>query len=192
MNKEIYLREYTYLDFYSCQMIVPQMSEVYPIEDLTYNNKNSGKWIRDMILNFESYDANDILDAIETLDDALNVELYIGVLFEKNFTLGEFRAQLLLKEGCLNEAREQLEFGTHKVGNIVAELIRMHEAKLKWEDYENALKNIYGKEQLDKALDILEGRDFLIHTTLHKSYTNMLEMYDRLELKKKTFYNLTH
>ena len=55
MNKEIYLREYDYLGFYSCQIIVPDMSEVYPIEDLIYNNKNNGKLIRDMVLNFKEY-----------------------------------------------------------------------------------------------------------------------------------------
>ena len=51
-NKEMYVREYTYLDFYSCQMIVPNFSEVYPLDDMVYNNKNNGKLIRDMVLNF--------------------------------------------------------------------------------------------------------------------------------------------
>ena len=54
MKKEMYLREYNYLGFYSCQMIVPSVSEVYPIEDMSFNNKNNGKWIRDMVLNFEA------------------------------------------------------------------------------------------------------------------------------------------
>ena len=50
-NKTIYLREYDYLGFYSCHMIVPDFSEIYPLEDMIYNNKNQGKLIRDFILN---------------------------------------------------------------------------------------------------------------------------------------------
>ena len=42
-DKEMYLRENTYLGFYSCQMIIPGFSEVYPIDDMIYNNKNNGK-----------------------------------------------------------------------------------------------------------------------------------------------------
>ena len=34
----MYLREYTYLDFILCQMIV-EFSEVYPIDVMVYNNK---------------------------------------------------------------------------------------------------------------------------------------------------------
>ena len=66
----MYLREYTYLDFYSCQNDSSRFSEVYPIDDMVYNNKNNGKLIRDMILNFEKYDINDILDEIDSLDNS--------------------------------------------------------------------------------------------------------------------------
>lgn len=189
MDKEMYLREYSYLGFYSCQMIVPQVSEVYPIEDLTYNNRNSGKLIRDMVLNFENYDANDILDAVETLDDSLNMEMYIGVIFETNFTLAEFKAQLLLQLGCTQDALEFLEFGKNKIGHILAELIRMDDANLAWDEYKEALYTIYGNENLEKALNILEGKDCLINRTLHEDYNNMLKMYDRLEIKKQAHYN---
>ncbi|MFA7084773.1 MAG: YcaO-like family protein [Arcobacteraceae bacterium] len=184
LNKEIYLREYTYLDFYSCQMIVPDFSEVYPIEDLVYNNKNSGKLIRDMILNFENYNVNDILDAIESLDDALNVELYIGVIFEKNFTLGEFKAQLLLNAQEYEEAIALLETLKNPMGHIVAELLRLNLDNHNWEEYEEALENIYGKTTLQHAIDIIEEKGFLINRTLHKHYFNMLELFDKLEEKK--------
>ena len=96
MNKEMYLREYSYLGFYSCQMIVPSVSEVYPIDDLVYNNRNSGKWIRNMVLHSEEYDPEDILDAIDSLDDTLDVEQYIGDIFEKTLTKLEFKAQIHL------------------------------------------------------------------------------------------------
>lgn len=185
MNKEMYLREYNYLGFYSCQMIVPSVSEVYPIEDMSFNNKNNGKWIRDMVLNFEEYEGDDILDTVESLEETLNVEKYIGVIFKTNFTMQEFKAQIHLLLGNTDEALSLLEFGTNKMGHIVAELIRMREAKCAWEEYEEAFFNIYGREKVEQALQILEGEAFLINVTLHQDYYNMLKMYDRLEGKKE-------
>lgn len=184
MNKEMYLREYSYLGFYSCQMIVPSVSEVYPIEDMSFNNKNNGKWIREMILNFEEFDGEEILDNIESLEETLNVEKYIGVIFKDNFTMQEFKAQVHLLLGNTDEALSLLEFGTNKMGHIVAELIRMGEQECVWEEYEEALFDIYGNEKVKKGLAILEGEEFLIDVTLHSDYHNMLKMYDRLEIKK--------
>ncbi|MFA9239850.1 MAG: YcaO-like family protein, partial [Candidatus Paceibacteria bacterium] len=187
-NREMYVREYTYLDFYSCQMIVPNFSEVYPLDDMVYNNKNNGKLIRDMVLNFEKYDINEILDTLDSLDDSLNMQLYIGVIFEENFTMGDFKAQMLLLLEEYDDALEILEFSNNKFGHLVAQLIRMQNDELVWEEYETALNNVYGKEKIQKAVDVLEGNGFLINRTLHKDYNNMLSMFDKLEVKKLAFY----
>jgi len=187
-NREMYVREYTYLDFYSCQMIVPNFSEVYPLDDMVYNNKNNGKLIRDMVLNFEKYDTNEILDTLDSLDDSLNMQLYIGVIFEENFTMGDFKAQMLLLLEEYDDALEILEFGNNKFGHLVAQLIRMQNDELVWENYETALNNVYGKEKIQKAVDVIEGKGFLINRTLHKDYNNMLSMFDKLEVKKLAFY----
>ena len=185
MGKEMYLREYSYLGFYSCQMIVPGVSEVYPIDDMIYNNRNTGKWIRNMVLHFAEYNPEEILEAIDTLDDSINVERYIGVVFENSFTMLEFKAQIHLILGNTEEALASLEMGTNKLGHIVAELIRLDKEKLVWEEYEEALFNIFGRERVEKAQRIVKGEDFLVITTLHRDYHKMLEMYDRLERKKQ-------
>ena len=184
MNKEIYLREYDYLGFYSCQMLVPSVSEVYPIDDMIYNNRNSGKFIREMVLNFTEFDPEDILESIHSLDESLSVEKYIGVIFENNFTIQEFKAQIYLLAKEKDEALSLLEFGTNKMGQIVAELIHMENENCKFEDYKSALYNIFTQEKVQKALKILEGSASLIDVSLHSHYHNMLDMYDRLENKK--------
>lgn len=184
MNKEIYLREYDYLGFYSCQIIVPDMSEVYPINDLIYNNKNSGKFIRDMVLGFKNYNPEDILVNIESLDESLNMEKYIGVIFKHNFTLGEFKAQILLLLGEEDEALQILEYNNNKLGHIIVEISRMKERELNFDDYKEALYNIYSKEMVQKALDVLSTKETFIDVTLHLDYYNMLTMYDKLALKK--------
>jgi len=184
MGKESYLREYDYLGFYSCQMLVPGICEVYPIEDLIYNNKNSGKEIRDMVLNFKVYDSQDIMISIESLEDSLNMEKFIGVIFENNFTMREFKAQmhLLLRE--YDEAFELLEYSDNKLGHIIVELSRMEELELDFAEYEDAMYNIFTQERVQKALQILDGEAYLIDVTLHKDYQNILSMYERLERKK--------
>lgn len=184
MDKESYLREYSYLGFYSCQMLVPTISEVYPIEDLVYNNKNIGKNIRNMVLNFEECDAQDTLLSIEQLEDSLNMEKYIGVIFANNFTMREFKAQIFLLLEEFEEALELLEYSDDALARVVVELLKMQEQELEYEEFALGMWNIFGQERVERALAILEGKAFLIDTTLHQDYYNMLEMYDRLELKK--------
>ena len=184
MNKESYLREYDYLGFYSCQMIVPGISEVYPIEDLIYNNKNSGKLIRDMVLNFKEYDPQEIMMEIERLEESLNMEKYIGVIFEENFNLLEFKAQIHLELGEVDEALEIFEYSDNRLGRLIVELARMEDLELDFSEYEEALYNIFSKEKVLKALSILDGNETFINTALHQDYQNMLTLYDKLEDKK--------
>lgn len=184
MDKEMYLREYNYLGFYSCQMIVPSVSEVYPIEDMIYNNKNNGKLIRDMVLNFKDYEPQDILINIESLEESLNIEKYIGVIFNNNFNMGEFKAHILLMLKDFDEALELLEYGNNKLGHIIVELASMENSEKDFSEYEEGLNNIFTQEQVQKALRILDGDDFLLDMSLHQDYNNMLEMYDKLEIKK--------
>jgi ribosomal protein S12 methylthiotransferase accessory factor len=183
-DKEIYLREYNYLGFYSCQIIIPGISEIYPIEDLVYNNKNRGKQIRDMVLRFKEYNPNDILDIIDPLDESINVENYIGVIFENNFTLAQFKAQMYISLGDMENALTLLELESDHLGHIVAELIRMREANLIFEEYKEALFAIFTEDGVQKALRILKGDDFLIDVTFCQDYHNILTMFDRLMPRK--------
>jgi len=185
MGKEVYIRDYNYLDFYSCQMIVPGVSEVYPIDDLIYNNRNRGKAYREVILNFTEYDPETVLDEIEALEDHLNVEKFIGVIFEENFTIGELKAQLHLSLGNIEEALSYLEFSTNTMSVLVVELIQMAELGLDFSDYSQALYDLYTIERVEKAVGIVSGEQFFVSIALHTDYLNMLGMYDRLEVKKE-------
>lgn len=185
MGADLYIRDYNYLGFYSCQIVVPGISEVYPIDDLIYNNRNRGKFYREIILNFDQYDPETVLDEIEALEDHLNVEKFIGVIFEENFTIGELKAQLHLSMQNFDEAVSYLEFGNKPFGNLIVELVRMETLGLELEDYTQALCHLYGEERVAKAVNILNGEEYLVSAALHQDYRNMLEMYDRLEVKKQ-------
>ena len=189
MDKELYIREYDYLGFYSCQIIIPGFSEVYPMEDLIYNNKNSGKLIRHMVLNMNENDAEDILDAIESLDDSLHVDKYIGVIFKQTFTMSQLKAQMHLILGNTQEALEILEYSENRFEKLVAELLRMELEGHHYEEYEEALGNVFGKDNLKKALHVRDKKELFVDTSLHDDYNKMLRMYDRLAIKKQ---NIEH
>lgn len=182
--KESYIREYEYLGFYSCQIIVPQLSEVYPMEDLIYNNKNRGKLIRDMVLNSQNYQPEDILIEIEQLEETLDIEKYIGVIFTENFTLREFKAELLISMDEMQEALELLEYTQSRVGYLVVELARMQELELDFDEYKEGLYSLYSQSRVQRAQRILDGEAALCDRSLHPEYLSMLELYDRLAVAK--------
>lgn len=184
MGKEIYLREYTYLDFYSCHMLVPSISEVYPIEDMVYQNRNSGKFIRSLVLNFKEEDHEALLEAIESLEDSLNMEKYIGVIFEKNFQMIDLKAQMHLLLENYEEAQMLLSLSEKPISKLLCEILSLREQELVWSEYESALWDIFGKENVEHALNILDGKAYLIDVSLHRHYVNILDMYDRLDIKK--------
>ena len=184
MGKEIYLREYTYLDFYSCHMIVPSISEVYPIDDMIYQNRNCGKFIRHQVLNFKEENHETLLETIESLEDSLNMEKYIGVIFEQNFQMIELKAQVHLLLENYEEAQMLLSFSQNPMSKLLCEILSLREQKLAWAEYESALWDIFGKEKVERAINILDGKAYLIDVSLHSHYVNMLDMYDRLDVKK--------
>lgn len=184
MDKEIYLREYTYLNFYSCQMIIPSISEVYPIEDMVYQNRNSGKFIRHAVLNFKEEDHETLLETIEPLEDSLNMEKYIGVIFEQNFQMIDLKAQMHLLLENYEEAQSLLALSENPMSKLLSEIIHLRDQEHLWSEYESAFEDIFGKENVTHALNILDGKAYFIDVSLHPHYVNMLDLYDRLEVKK--------
>lgn len=184
-KKDIFLREYNYLGFYSCQIIVPNFSEVYPMDDLIYNNKNQAKMIRDMVLDFEDFDKEDILNVILPLDNSVDVGKYIGVIFEEPFTMLEFKAQIYILLDELEVAKELLSYSESRLSKVVNEIILLEEENLDFKDFQEGLFSIFGKDFVEKAIQIVAGEEYLIQITLHQEYLNILALYDELSKCKE-------
>ena len=189
MDKDIYLREYDYLGFYSCQIIVPSVSEIYPVDDLISNNANMGKEIRQNILNFKTLDLEDIIQSVEYLSDDLDIEKYIGVLFKNNFKLGDFKAQVYLMEGDLESAVEYFESSSKKNAYILAQLCHMQIQELNFEDYYDSLCDVFTQEKLEEAMQIFNLDSYFIDVSYHDDYLNIQDLYDRLAVKKASILN---
>ena len=185
MKKDIYLREYDYLGFYSCQIIIPSISEIYPIDDLVYNNANRGKEIRQNVLNFKTFDAEDIIQSVEHLSDDLDCAKYIGVLFNNNFTLGDFKAQMYLMLGDLESAVEYFESSSKDISYLLAQFCYIQIEELDFEDYYESLCDIFTQEKLEEAMGIFNLDSYFIDISFDDDYLNILSLYDRLGVKKE-------
>ena len=87
---EYYIKDYSIKNYYAFHLIVPSFSEVYPLDDMIYNNKNQGKFYRDFVLNYKKYNKQEIIENFENLNPHLDVGKFIGVEFENNLTVDEF------------------------------------------------------------------------------------------------------
>jgi len=90
IDKDIYFREYKYQDYYAYQVIVPGFSEIYPLDDMIYNNRNQGKFYRDLILDYKKFDKEMIIDELEELNPYLDLGKFIGVIFHKRILVMDF------------------------------------------------------------------------------------------------------
>ena len=183
-NKTIYLREYDYLGFYSCHMIVPNFSEIYPLEDMIYNNKNQGKLIRDFILNKDKYDLEELLDELNGFDDSVNIGPFIGVIFKKDFSLFEFKADILIKLEEYEEAIFYLEQSNKPFNYILAQVLRAYQEDLDLEDHIEGLCDVFGEENIQRALNIIEGKESLINLEFADAYKNILKLFDSKKEKR--------
>jgi ribosomal protein S12 methylthiotransferase accessory factor len=84
-KEEEYIKVYEAGNYLAVQILIPSVSEVYPVEDMIYNNINQGKlYYRDKILNYEKYSKEAIREITEELKYSFATELgaLIGVKFE--------------------------------------------------------------------------------------------------------------
>ena len=179
-NKDVLVREYSFDGFYACSIIVPNFSEVYPIEDLIYSNKNRGKFLRDKILNISQYSVNEILQELENLSDNLDIGQYIGVKFKENFTVASLKVALYILNRDYENALWYLDSNSKKLHQLITELIKAKMQNININEYRDILETIYSKSLLERALNIDEGEEFLINLEFDKSYQNILFLLDKI------------
>jgi len=92
-DREEYIKVYEANPYMALQVIIPGISEVYPLEDMIYNNINQGKlYYRDKILNYEKYSENEIYETIDELKHSFATEIgaLIGVKFQNPVFADDF------------------------------------------------------------------------------------------------------
>ena len=118
LGKEAYVAEFSDLGT-ACRILVPDYSEVYPVEDLIWDNTNKSLGYRADILNLHSLDDEALVSLVERLEESqldnyIDIITLIGIEFDENtvwgqLTILELKILIYLALGEQEEALELVE-----------------------------------------------------------------------------------
>ena len=177
MGKEAYVAVYDELGAIACRILVPGYSEVYPIEDLIWDNTNKALLFRADILNLSRLDnasLEALLERLENneLDEYGDIATLIGVEFDENTVWGqltvlELKLLIHLALQQFDEAHELvgafLQYNDNTVErklfyqalNAVLEVVLDDELEL--DDYEVNFRRMFGDERMNAVLGSVDG-----------------------------------
>lgn len=94
MGKEVYMAVFDDLGASVCRILVPGYSEIYPLEDLIWNNTNQALNYREEILNIHALNDSALLDLVARLEDSqldhyMDIRTLIGIEFDENTVWGQ-------------------------------------------------------------------------------------------------------
>ncbi len=177
MGKQAYVAVYDQLGATACRILVPGYSEVYPVEDLIWDNTNKALLFRADVLNLHRLDDEALaalLDRLENneLDEYSDIATLIGIDFDENTVWGQLTVlelklliQLALQQ--FEEAHELvgafLQYNDNSVErglfyqalNVVLEVELDDELELA--DYETNFRRMFGNERMDAAIGSVTG-----------------------------------
>ncbi len=177
LGKEVYMAVYDTLGANACRILVPGYSEVYPVDDLIWDNTNKALLFRSDILNLHSLDEDSLQALVERLDeseldDYTDIKTLIGIEFDDNtawgqLTILELKLLIHLVLQQFEEAKELVEaflqFNDNTVErglfyqalNAVLEVELDDELEL--DDYETNFRRMFGNERMDAVIGSMEG-----------------------------------
>ena len=177
MGKEVYMAVYDQLGATACRILVPGYSEVYPVEDLIWDNTNKALQFRADILNLHRLDDAGLAALLERLedselDDYTDIITLIGIEFDENtawgqLTILELKLLINLALKQFEEAKERVEAflqyneNTVERGlfyqalNVVLEV--MLDDELDLDDYEANFRRMFGNPRMDAVIGSVDG-----------------------------------
>jgi ribosomal protein S12 methylthiotransferase accessory factor len=200
MGKETYTAVYDQLGAIACRILVPGYSEIYPIEDLIWDNTNKALLFREDILNLHRLKDDSLsalLDRLENneLDEYSDVATLIGIEFDDNTEWGQLTVlelklliQLALKQ--FEEARELvgafLQYNDNTVErglfyqalNVVLEVILDDDLAL--DHYMVNFRRMFGNARMDAVLGSVDGSIRFYGLTPTSMQLEGLERHHRL------------
>ncbi|WP_346839957.1 OsmC domain/YcaO domain-containing protein [Microbulbifer sp. SAOS-129_SWC] len=177
MGKEVYVATYEDLGAPACRILVPGYSEVYPVEDLIWDNTNKALDFREDILNLHALDDDALEDLLERLEES-QIDNYetiitlIGVEFDENTVWGQLTVLELKLLICLalqrhDEALELVEAFLQYNDNTVerglfyqavqAVLEIALDDALELDDFIGNLRRMFGDETMEAVVASVEG-----------------------------------
>ncbi len=208
VDMDIYIADYEHLGIYSCRVIVPGMSEIYPVEELVWNNNNSAIDLRERLLSLSALSVNELDELFEQLDSAAYDEQHlvselIGVIPDKGsvydgFRLAELKCLISLSLGNLELALDfndwLMQFGQlkgeraklHRCLNQLLQFTLSSENQLS--SFDSILKDVYGLPLFERCKAMLKGRRIFEEFPVYglglegfKMHQTVLQAYRRLQ-----------
>ena len=177
LGKEVYMAVYDNLGATACRILVPGYSEIYPVEDLIWDNTNRALSFRADILNLHSLDSRSLKLLLKRLDncdvdDYTTITTLIGVEFDENtvwgqLTILELKLLICLAVQRFEDAKELVEaflqFNDNTVDrglfyqalNVVLEV--QLDDELEMDDYEANFRRMFGNARMDAVLGSVDG-----------------------------------
>jgi ribosomal protein S12 methylthiotransferase accessory factor len=177
MGKQSYMAVYEHLGATACRILVPDYSEIYPVDDLIWDNTNKALFFREDILNLHRLDDAELKDLVERLveselDDYTDITTLIGIEFDDNtawgqLTILELKALIYLALQQYEEAKEAVETFLqyndntverglfYQAVNVVLEMELDEDLELA--DYEVNFRRMFGNERTDAAIGSVNG-----------------------------------
>jgi ribosomal protein S12 methylthiotransferase accessory factor len=200
MGKQVYTAVYDQLGAVACRMLVPGYSEVYPIEDLIWDNTNKALLFREDVLNLHRLDEAQLADLLERLDnneldEYADIATLIGIEFDENtdwgqLTVLELKLLIHLALGQLEDAHEQvgafLQYNDNSAErrlfyqalNVVLEVVLADDLEL--DDFLVNFRRMYGDARIDAAVGSVEGSVRFFGLTPTSMQLEGLERHQRL------------
>jgi ribosomal protein S12 methylthiotransferase accessory factor len=177
MGKEVYMALYDQLGAIACRILVPGYSEIYPVEDLIWDNTNKALSFRADILNLHRLDDDSLEALLERLDNSeldeySDIATLIGIEFDENtewgqLTVLELKLLIHLALQQFEEAHELvgafLQYNDNTVErglfyqalNVVLEVVLDEDMEL--DDYVVNFRRMFGNPRMDAVLGSLDG-----------------------------------
>ena len=200
MGKEVYTAVHDQLGAVACRMLVPGYSEIYPVEDLIWDNTNKSLLFREDILNLHRLDDDALealLDRLENneLDEYSDIASLIGIEFDENtdwgqLTVLELKLLIQLALGQHEDAHDLvgafLQYNDnsaerrlfYQAVNVVLEVVLDDDLAL--DDYVVNFRRMYGDARMDAALGSVDGSIRFFGLTPTSMKLEGLERHQRL------------
>ena len=177
MGKQTYVAVHDELGATACRILVPGYSEVYPVEDLVWDNTNKALLFRNDLLNLHQL-TDDQLEALldrlenEELDEYGDIATLIGIDFDENTVWGqltvlELKLLIQLALQRLEEAHEGvksfLQYNDNTVDrglfyqalNAVLDVVLDEDLEL--DDYMVNFRRMFGDPRMDAVTGSVDG-----------------------------------
>ncbi len=201
-GKDMYVADFSEQGAYSCRILVPGMSEIYPVEDLEWENNSVGNSIRPMLVKLPSLsdsESKSLLAELQTVNlnddrplwEILGLAVPVGTVW-KELRIGELKTLLALAIGDEEATRDgcdwirhyqQLNPARRLVYRCIESLLDLNDV----DNYRRSLNLLYGEQTVRQAQALLDrserffGLDILgadmEGSPMHQS---LLAAYDKL------------